>query len=226
MVIPTWSVHWDKRKKKKTRRNILKSYDWSPTKKDIKRGFAIRTFVRQGMVEKEVYEVSELDAEKSGILYEKIQVDWTVGYNKELVFDSNEKNLEILEEAGYIELLDELDELDGYLGDEDVIMTKLLDMVPKKPKLNLTHKISVVKRKLKRVERRKRRKRKKVVWVHLVELKVVQVVVRVVVVPKKALLKCIWDFIPLIKVIKYEYFSWIKQFKNNWTWNIYLHSGK
>ena len=56
--------------------------------------------------------------------------------------------------------MDELDELDGYLGDEDPLMTKLLDMVPKKPKIELTHKISV-KRKLKRVERRKEEKEKK-----------------------------------------------------------------
>ena len=37
----------------------------------------------------------ELDVEKSGLLYETIQVDWA-GYNQQLVFDENEKNLKIL----------------------------------------------------------------------------------------------------------------------------------
>jgi uncharacterized membrane protein YgcG len=146
---------------KKPEKEYLKSYDWSPTKKDIKRGFAIRTFVRQAYGAREVYEVSELDAEKSGILYEKIQVDWAVGYNKELVFDSNEKNLEILEEAGYTELLDELDELDGYLGDEDPLMTKLLDMVPKKPKFEFDPQDFGGKKKVKKGAKKKKKKKKK-----------------------------------------------------------------
>lgn len=109
-------------------REYLKPYDWSPAKKDIKRGYSIRTFVRQAYGAREVYEISELDAEKSGILYEKISVDWAVGYNQDLVFQENEKNLEILEEAGYVELLDELNEYDGFLGEEDPVKAKLLEM--------------------------------------------------------------------------------------------------
>ncbi len=112
-------------------KDYLEPYQWSPTKKDIKRGFAIRTFVRQAYGAREVYEISELDAEKSGLLYEKIQVDWSVGYNQQLVFDENEKNLKILEEAGYVELLDELNEYDGYLGEEDLIKERLLEFSKK-----------------------------------------------------------------------------------------------
>ena len=112
-------------------KDYLEPYQWSPTKKDIKRGFAIRTFVRQSYGAREVYEISELDAEKSGLLYEKIQVDWSVGYNQQLVFDENEKNLKILEDAGYVELLDELNEYDGYLGEEDPIKERLLEFSKK-----------------------------------------------------------------------------------------------
>ena len=97
------------------------------------------------------------------------QYKLTGRYNQQLVFDENEKNLKILEEGGFVELLDELNEYDGYLGDEDVIQQKLLDMVPKKPKFEFDPQDApVVKRKLKKVQRRKRRKRRKVVWVHRV----------------------------------------------------------
>ena len=142
-------------------KDYLEPYEWSPTKKDIKRGFAIRTFVRQAYGAREVYEISELDVEKSGLLYETIQVDWAVGYNQQLVFDENEKNLKILEEGGFVELLDELNEYDGYLGDEDVIQQKLLDMVPKKPKLEFDPQDFGGKKKVKKGAKKKKKKKKK-----------------------------------------------------------------
>ena len=104
--------------------NLINGLLQKKTSKGVLRS---RTFVVRQSVWKEVYEISELDPRKKWNYTKKFQVDWSVGYNQQLVFDENEKNLEILEDPGYVELLDELNEYDGYLGEEDV----LLDMVPK-----------------------------------------------------------------------------------------------
>ena len=109
-------------------KDYLEPYEWSPAKKDIKRGFSIRYFVRQSYNDRLVYEINELDSQKSDVMYESISVDWAVGYDKKLIFETNTKNLEILEEAGYGELLDELNEYDGYLGPEDILKDKLLEL--------------------------------------------------------------------------------------------------
>ena len=111
--------------------DYLSEYQWSPKKKDIKRGFSIRYFVKEGFGQKRVFEISDTDADKGGRLYEKINLDWEVGYNQKLVFDKNTENLKILDEAGFGDLLDELDAFDGFLGDENPLMTKLLELANK-----------------------------------------------------------------------------------------------
>ena len=106
----------------------LSEYEWKPEKKDIKRGFSIRYFVKQSFGEGKIFEIKPLDADKSGRLYTKVNVDWAVGYNKNRVFEKNVQNLEYLEESGYGVLLNELEAYDGYLGVEDHLTEKLIDL--------------------------------------------------------------------------------------------------
>ena len=57
--------------------------------------------------------------------------------------------------------MDELNEYDGYLGDEDVIQQKLLDMVPKKPKFEFDPQDFGGKKKVKKGGKKKKKKKKK-----------------------------------------------------------------
>ena len=108
--------------------DYVEPYEWNPAKKDIKRGFSKRYFVRQSYGDELVFEINELDSNKSVTMYEQIKVDWAVGYNKKVTFDKNTENLQFLEESGFEELLDVLDAYDGYLGPEDVLENKLLSL--------------------------------------------------------------------------------------------------
>ena len=99
----------------KTKQIYAKPFSWTITKKDVKRGFSYRYFVRELFGKGSMYEVNEVDGESKLPMYETIIIKWFVGENKELVETMNIKELDTAIEKGF-DLTDRVSPLSGYTG--------------------------------------------------------------------------------------------------------------
>ena len=115
MVGDTTFGEYKKVKPFKTKQTYAEPFVWTISKKDIKKGFSYRYFVRELFGRRSMFEVNEVDGESKLPMYETLIIKWFVGENKELIENMNIKELDIANQQGF-DLIDRVSPLSGYTG--------------------------------------------------------------------------------------------------------------
>ena len=105
--------------KRTKRQEYVKPHQFQIQKKDIKRGFAKRYFVKENFGKGNMYECSENDGEKKLPMYKKYGLRWFVGTNKKQIEEFNLKSIENAMKNGF-DISEVVSPLSGYIGTEDV----------------------------------------------------------------------------------------------------------
>tara|TARA_Y100000592_G_scaffold21688_1_gene33460 strand:+ start:7980 stop:8819 length:840 start_codon:yes stop_codon:yes gene_type:complete len=127
MVGDTTFGEYKKVKPFKTKQQYAKPFVWTISKKDIKKGFAYRYFVRELFGRRSMFEVNEVDGESKLPMYETLIIKWFVGENKELVENMNLKELDIARQQGF-DLIDRVSPLSGFIGETNIIENRVRKM--------------------------------------------------------------------------------------------------
>ena len=118
---------YKKLKPAKKRQIYASPFEWSITKKDTKKGFSNRYFVKEKFGRRNMFEVNENDGESKLNMYDTISIKWFISTNKQLVEELNLKELDIARQQGF-ELMDRVSPLSGFIGGLDTLNDRIDNM--------------------------------------------------------------------------------------------------
>ena len=114
--------------KRAKRQEYLKPFVFEITNKDIKRGFAKRSFVKEKFGGKDMYEISESDSQKKAPMYEIYTMKWFVGTDKSIIEPFNINSMELAKKNGF-NLDDVLSPLSGFVDVESLAEERAKSMI-------------------------------------------------------------------------------------------------
>ena len=109
------------------RQNYAKPFEWTINKKDTKKGFSYRYFVKEKFGRRNMFEVNENDGESKLNMYDTISIKWFISTNKQLVEELNLKELDIKRQQSF-ELMDRVSPLSGFIGGLDTLDDRIDNM--------------------------------------------------------------------------------------------------
>tara|TARA_B100000424_G_scaffold266720_1_gene258349 strand:- start:1983 stop:2738 length:756 start_codon:yes stop_codon:yes gene_type:complete len=114
--------------KRAKRQEYLKPFVFEITNKDIKRGFAKRSFVKEKFGGRDMYEISESDSQKKAPMYEIYTMKWFVGTDKSIIEPFNINSMELAKKNGF-NLDDVLSPLSGFVDTESLAEERAKGMI-------------------------------------------------------------------------------------------------
>ena len=112
--------------------DYLSKHKFKVTKKHRKIGHARRYFAQQGnSFKSEIFEISKVDYSKETPFYEKIELNWSLNLNRELMKSKNIDEIEKSVNQGFTSLEFSLNPDEGYLGEEKTSKEETLNRINK-----------------------------------------------------------------------------------------------